>query len=498
MLIRYFALILALAFGTGTAQADIRGATFTHVRCAEIGIEPTPELKPIQCGWLDAPESWGASSNRRVKIAVAIAKATGTARADPIIYVHGGPGIAAVERLPIAMGKQSWPPLRINRDIIFFDQRGTGRSSPRLCTAYDDGWRELTRKALSQAAELNTKIALARACHKHLQLTGFNFSSHSAVTIAQDMEALRQLLGYERWNIFGTSYGSLPAMESMRRYPRSVRAVLLDSAFPPNSPHWAEQLTITAAALGAVQRQCDADPACRKRYPDIRGLASRAIIQLDSAPLGPPGDRVSGSKFADAMWTALVGTSTVRFIPELLSRAAARDDKTIRTFVAAFGDDSFGSYSPSQALIVNCHDVFAGGTAALVRRAIELNRDLAGDMVAEEQDRLCAEIGPARASANFFGPVESAIPTLIFAGEFDPATPPIDAFIAARFLKHATIVEVPGASHAPFYTDDCTRRIGADFFDDPEVPVETACLAARPLFRFASPAEFDTFIASLK
>ena len=118
-------------------------------------------------------------------------------------------------------------------------------------------------------------------------------------------------------------------------------------------------------------------------------------------------------------------------------------------------------------------------------------------MIADEQDRICAEIQPTRAAIQFFQPVESAVPALIFAGDLDPATPPIDAYATARFLKNATVVEVAGAAHAPFYTDDCTLSIGVAFFDNPQAPLDLSCIEQRQPPKFAGPAEFDEFVKSL-
>jgi hypothetical protein len=84
-----------------------------------------------------------------------------------------------------------------------------------------------------------------------------------------------------------------------------------------------------------------------------------------------------------------------------------------------------------------------------------------------------------------FAPVSSAVPVLLFTGEFDPATPPEDAFQAARFLTRSTIVQVSGASHAPMHADDCTRSIAERFLEDPRQP-DIGCLRTRPPFRFAT------------
>ena len=490
---------LSIAIGM-LAASPAMGAVaqpYEKIACSALHLDLPAVLKGVECGLLDVPESRNRVSTHRLKIAVAVAKATGVRQADPIIYVHGGPGIAALDRFPIAMTRQSWPRLRNDRDVIFFDMRGTGRSRPHLCPSFDQGRRKLTASALPQAQELERKIVLARACRAELERSGFDFHSHSAAAIADDMEDLRRALGYERWNIFGTSYGSLPALDYIRRYRENVRSLLLDSAFPPSSASYAEQLSLTAKALAAVQRSCDHSVQCRKRYPDVRNLAAKAIAKLNRVPIVSGKSRIDGNRFADAMWATLVTTSTVQYLPELLLRASRGDEGTIKAFTDNFGDDSFGGFSPSQAWMVSCYEVFAGRTRGLVAKAIEANPDLAGQLVADEQDRLCEALQPAHAPPSFFAPIESDVPTLIFAGEFDPATPAEDAYVAARFLSRATVLEVSGASHAPFYTDECTRNIGRAFFRNPEVVPDSSCLATREHFKFASPQQFEDYVKTL-
>ena len=80
----------------------------------------------------------------------------------------------------------------------------------------------------------------------------------------------------------------------------------------------------------------------------------------------------------------------------------------------------------------------------------------------------------------FFAPVESAVPVLLYGGEFDPATPYDDAVLASRHLPNSTLVHVRGASHAGMGVDDCTRGIAHAFLAAPARAPDLACLQQRP------------------
>jgi hypothetical protein len=81
--------------------------------------------------------------------------------------------------------------------------------------------------------------------------------------------------------------------------------------------------------------------------------------------------------------------------------------------------------------------------------------------------------------------------------EFDPATPHNDALAARVFFGNATLIEIEGASYAPFYTDACTKGITVAFIANPSASVDKSCLAERSATSFAGKVAFDSFAATL-
>jgi pimeloyl-ACP methyl ester carboxylesterase len=108
----------------------------------------------------------------------------------------------------------------------------------------------------------------------------------------------------------------------------------------------------------------------------------------------------------------------------------------------------------------------------------------ARDAIAGEYDELCAAWQAQRAPLDFHAPVHSDVPVLLYGGEFDPATPYDDAVLAGKNLPNATLVFVPGASHAAFTLDDCTRGIAHAFLASPTDAPDLACLRQHPATTF--------------
>ena len=438
----------------------------------------------IDCGWLRVPESRGKPGSRTLKLWVAIVRSNaGEDRESPLLYIHGGPGYGTVDYFfPYFPKSKTWPAFRDSREIVFFDQRGTGRSESAFCPGLSKTLQEVQRAAPPAREALDRSKAAFAACRPQMLAGGFDFSAYNSTATVEDAEDLRRALGVAQWDVYGISYGTLVGLEYLRRHPGSVRAAILDSLFPPNSPHGAEQITATALAFQALQRACSRDPGCGARFPDILGSSRQAVDRLNASPLPrPAGGRITGDSLRSAIWSMLVRTSSAPWVPLALDRAAAGDEDVIRRLDALFGGSGgFGDFSFGQSLAANCYEVFGGRTADSVRVALQRYPYLAAaDAIAGEVDELCAAWQPLRAPPEFHAPVHGDVPVLLYGGEFDPATPYDDAVLAAKSLPNATLVFVPGASHAAFSLDDCTRGIAHAFLAAPARKPDLACLARR-------------------
>ena len=75
----------------------------------------------------------------------------------------------------------------------------------------------------------------AQDCRDLLISQGFDLASYNPRANANDLEDLRRALGYGQWNLYGISYGTRTALETMRAYPQGIRSVVLDSPLPPSN-----------------------------------------------------------------------------------------------------------------------------------------------------------------------------------------------------------------------------------------------------------------------
>jgi pimeloyl-ACP methyl ester carboxylesterase len=172
---------------------------------------------------------------------------------DAVVGLAGGPGQAALG-LGEFIAKAIAPALG-TRDLLVFDQRGTGASDPLSCPA-------LESFSAGPVDQLTERCALQ---------IGPARGGYTTQESAADIEALRQAAGYEKLVLYGTSYGTKVALEYAERYPQNVEALVLDSVVPTDGP---EPFAVpTFQAIAPVLDELCANRACA-------GITSNPVADL--------------------------------------------------------------------------------------------------------------------------------------------------------------------------------------------------------------------------
>lgn len=174
---------------------------------------------------------------------------------EAVLALAGGPGQAA---LPLSeFIAQAIAPALSSRDLLVFDQRGTGASSPLTCAAFEG---------------LGSLPRLFEQCALQIGPARGDYTTGESV---QDIEALRRAAGYEKLVLYGTSYGTKVALEYAERYPQSVSALVLDSVVATDGP---DPLAIPTfqAIPGALAELCAARACAGITSDPLRDLARLA------------------------------------------------------------------------------------------------------------------------------------------------------------------------------------------------------------------------------
>lgn len=472
-----FILMFAVLVAPVLAQDDL--GQVEYVECWMELPEGIVEGQNVDCGYVHVPEDRNNPDSPTIALAFLVMYAPGdVVQPDPVVYLSGGPGGNAVADL------EGWLdiPYLEDRNLILFDQRGTGYSEPSLnCPEIDNGDDDATQ-----------------ACRDRLISEGVNLQAYNSAENAADVADLRVALGYDEWNLYGISYGTRLALTVMRDYPEGIRSVIIDSVYPPEVDAYAEYGQNTVEVFDAFFAGCASDPQCNEAYPDLGLVFGDLVDQLNAEPAEyegldqETGERVdsslSGDDLINRIFQIMYSSESIPFIPLVISQIAegnylALDDLESGGAMNAIRlrQDEEGDISDSEGMnfSVECQEELAfsdeevdvanvpAEPAWLYNNSVDFIRGSFAD---------CQIWDVAPADPIEAEPVESDIPTLVAAGEFDPITPPKWAESAASYLPNSFYFLFPGGGHGVIDMHDCSQGIMQEFLDDPTVEPDGSCI----------------------
>ncbi len=217
------------------------------------------------CARTSVPLDHSRAVKGSVSLYVKRVRARRKPRRGALFVLAGGPGQSATDAFDgDALGVLSVAYRR--RDLIVYDQRGTGRSGILRC-------RGLERSNLIDPGPA------APGCANRLGARRAFYSTSDSV---EDMEDLRQRLGLAKIAIFGTSYGTKLALAYAARYPGNVERLVLDSVVAGDGPDPLYRSSF-AAAPRALRALCRT--GCRAVTPDPVADLRTLLARLAVAPL---------------------------------------------------------------------------------------------------------------------------------------------------------------------------------------------------------------------
>lgn len=479
------ALSVLLGAGLAAAPAIAADPVFTDTACPADW--PTG-VREVRCGTLTVDEARDGSSDRRIDIAVVIVKASTPYRdaagrlLPPVVNFHGGPGGASTPGVggALAYTQQNPDAMAVDQDMIFFDQRGGGRGTPSM----DCPDVELTDAGPPSDEDRDGLIA----CLRGWQAQGIDLNWYNAAVIAEDVRDLTQVLGLEKIDLRGGSYGPRIEAAVITHHPEIVRAAVMDSPWPPEG-NWAvgtpEQVS---AAVRIILAKCAAQAECAARYPDMQARFETEARRWLAGPVrGLDGRTFTVDDLSAFLMDTTYSRVGVRRLPADLQKIIDGDLTPVAEIAA---DRTY--YFEGQHMAHLCKEELPFESRE------RLASGAAGDPVAEvlvpSLSRLfdvCEAIGETPADPIENAPVVTDIPTLFVAAEIDPGCPPPLTQAAARGYSNSQVVIVTNATHGVINAGPCTRAMARDFLRDPSAPVDRSCLPAAdtPLdFTFDAPA----------
>jgi pimeloyl-ACP methyl ester carboxylesterase len=401
-------------------------------------------------------------------------------RIGPLFLNPGGPGGSAIEFLrQVAFAIPAEVKQRF--DVVAFDPRGVGASSPILC--HDDVQGLLSLDPDPQTDEEWQAIVdmvqeFADLCAER---AGEALPFYGTVNVARDMDRIREGLGEDQISYLGFSYGTSIGQVYADLFPGGVRAMVLDGALDASlsaDQRNLEQILAFEAALGRFMEYCR-ETACFDVDP-LEAIET-VIERSGQAPIPAPGvDRPLGQ--GDVVW-GLIGSLYARFQWAGLANAIeealeGNGSRMIRIVDLLWGRDADGSYDNffEANVAVNCLD-------QAVERDPDHHRRLS-QQFAEQAPifgawggylNITCALWPAEPSPPAVPKAAGAPPILVIGNTGDPATPYKWAVALSQQLESGVLLTNDAEGHTAYLQfNDCVDSIVEAYLLELEAPEEGA------------------------
>ncbi len=374
-----------------------------------------------ECATLSVPLDYDKPDGSTIELKVARVKSQSRViKADAFTLLAGGPGQSATESFPSVA--HAFRHISLERDIILLDQRGTGSSNKLTCPSDNKDQSLIFEKAKVEAA--------AKQCHDQLGIDPRFFSTSVAV---KDLERLRQALSIKQWNIYGVSYGTRVGLHYLRRYPDSVRSIILDAVVPPEIALGPDSALAAQRALERLFHRCESDDGCSTAFPKLRTGTLNLIQQLKASPIEIQYEDFSTGELRNLSLTDKHLAITIR----LMSYSAYGNAILPSMLYDAIDNDNFASLArQAQLQITSLDESMAEGMHSAVictedtpfvpadYEREKLDNTYLGSELLDAVNSGCFGWEQGVIDDDFKSPVVSDKPALVLSGGDDPITPP--------------------------------------------------------------------------
>jgi len=420
----------------------------------------------LECATVVVPLDYSDLDGDTVELAVNRLPAAGAGdRIGSLLVNPGGPGASGVGF--VEQGASTlFAELNTSYDIVGFDPRGVGASEPVDCLDTAGVDRLLasdpdpdTPAEVASTAEFYRRFGLA--CQR---ATGDLLPHLSTATVARDLDVLRAVVGDERLNYLGFSYGTLVGAIYAELFPDAVGRMVLDGAVDPSLGSRAAALSQAGGfqtALEAYAADCVTKPGCPLGTDVDAGLREvRALLDgLDARPL-PTDDPdrplteglalygIAYPLYAESLWPGLTLA--------LQGALDTGDGRQLLLLADLYADRSDTGYRNNKTQViyaVNCLDDPSNASASDVRASLDefeqaaptLGQAFAWGPLA------CAQwpVKPAEPLPDIVD-ADGAPPIVVVGTTRDPATPYAQAQALADDLESGVLLTRDGDGHTAY------------------------------------------------
>ncbi|MFH8473296.1 alpha/beta hydrolase [Streptomyces sp. NPDC018000] len=494
---------LAPALATSTATAAPAATPSTASSFAAKGaldryVKQKPQWKrceadspaEFECATIKVPLDYRVPGGKRIDLAISRIKSTAPDKRHGVLFSNpGGPGGQGLY-MPLDMQDVLPESAQQKYDLIGFDPRGVGQSSPVSCDLEpeEENWLRPYKKET-----FDRDVAWARdVANKCKEKAGDTLPHITTRNTARDMDLLRAILGEKKISYVGYSYGTYLGAVYTQLFPGRADRFVLDSAVDPARAwrgmiqSWAEgaepafdRWTGWAAERSEKYGLGDTPKKVDRTFWDL-------VAQADEKPIEVEGQPTTGDDIRRGMRGAVFSPEYATAWVVQLKKAAAGEPASAKKLTASAGSEGTGTAGAADAAEVPADNMTAsfwavacGDNSAAWSRAPESYRQdaikdkgrypLYGDFTSSIKP--CAfwdkSVEPATKVNNKVG-------SLVVQNEWDSQTPLTNGQALHSYLKGSKMVTVLGGEGHGVYPNGnaCTDGTVTDYLLTGKLPAK--------------------------
>jgi pimeloyl-ACP methyl ester carboxylesterase len=345
------------------------------------------------------------------------------ATGDALFLLTGSAGETSIpQRFPA----QLLLALRATHDLVFIDPRGTGESNALKCDLFPT-----TQSHFESLYQLEA----VRACRADLEDRA-DLNLYQTWFAADDLDRVRNELGYHKIALYGDRYGAEVALQYMRRYGKNVNAAILSRVYAGGTQLLLQRPVSAEWTMSLLFRNCAADAACASHFPDLKahfaevlqrfdgGFADVSVRNPENGNVVPV--RMRRVVFVETLRRLLSSRDTFAMVPVVIEEAYRGNYEPIAAAKVHFDGLQQEGIAAGLELSEYCSERVPFVTLAQMQHAAR--GTFYGDDAFRELQAACAIWNVHPADSRFLQPVRTPVPILTIAATGESAL--------LRFMPH--------------------------------------------------------------
>lgn len=440
--------------------------------------------KGFQCASVEVPLDYAHPTAGTISIAVNRKPATDQAhRIGSLLTNPGGPGASGLSFIQDFAGSMT----NINRrfDLIGFDPRGIGKSTPVSCVSVPDEEKfnaldSVLDDQQEKQAAIDADKAFAAGCQ---QRSAKMLPFVDTESVARDMDVIRAALGDSKLTYLGFSYGTYIGELYAHLFPTRIRALALDGVVDPslqaNDELYANVMgfeqNLQAWLTDCRSRKTASSPCKYAQNGDPGTKLINFMQRVDATPMAVGGRQLTRSLAMTGVLVTLYDQSSWPFLDQAL---VAADDAGDGKLLLQFADLFYAQFSLSANWSTYCLD-HPVPTDIAAYDALGASFAQASPLFGpwSQYENLVCAYWPIKAKAKP-GPLTAngAPPILLVGGSNDPATPYAWSVSVNKQLAGSVLLTRKGNGHTSYLSSSCAMQAEDAYLIDLTLPApNTVC-----------------------